>query len=112
MQSRSDLTIGDGAAQEHATVTHEGRDFTAGGFAIDLDAGRMVGYVGLEGNRLVLQTWGGETLSPLWLTGRAAGFHGTSLYCYHTVKPVAGFYWHGRGLGAGMILKLRRGRRA
>ncbi len=83
------------------------------GFACDVDRGFLVGYVKkTEVGRFVLTTWHGETLVGLERTGYARGFNRTTLECFRTVGTFAGYYWHGRGLGEGMMLRLRRGRKA
>lgn len=117
--SRSEITTDDTRAAEAATFVHEGREFTAGGFSIDVEAGRMIGYVGTdpESGRPILITWHGKKLADLAVTGRASGFRDmtgrrTKLVCYYTRQPIAGFYWYGRGLGSGMSLKLKRGQKA
>lgn len=58
-----------------------------------------------------LTTWSGEAIVDLVRTGSTRGFYGTELDCYRTAAPVLGYYWHGRGLGAGMVIKLHRGKR-
>ena len=133
MDSYSEIKTDDTRAAEVGVVTFEGRDFAAGGFSIDVEAGRMIGYV-TQGERkdntcaigYTLTTWDGQPLARLVRTDRHSpackaycrcrgggptGF-GTPLQSFRTLDPIAGFYWYGRGLGAGMILKLRRGRKA
>ena len=133
MESKSTIVTDDTQAAEVGVVTFEGRDFAAGGFSIDVEAGRMVGYVTerkgqyLDGPvaRFILTTWDGQFLARLERTDRhlpacrsycrcrgggPIGF-GTPLQAFRTLDPIAGFYWYGRG-GAGMVLKLRRGRKA
>lgn len=119
MDSKSDITTDDTRAAEVATVTFQGREFSAGGFYVDVERGRMIAYVSgtLGGGRETLTTWEGTRIAGLRVTGRGQGFGGywgrpAELIAYQTTEPVAGFYWYGRGLGAGMVLKLRRGRKA
>ena len=136
MDSRVDVMVDDTRAVEVGTIIHEGREFAAQGFSIDVERGRMVGYVNedrdpphgfpYEAPLLRLTTWEGDTVALLYRTdghyrnvpfGRAKhagpiGWHGTRLFSYQTRTPVAGYYWYGRGLGVGMALKLRRGRKA
>lgn len=133
---KTDMKTDDTRAAELAIVVHEGKEFASGGFSIDLERGRMIAYVrGDEGKRidpthgfstrnlayrsgvghsapLELVTWGGEWLSGLNYTGESRGFHGTLLLHFQTREPIAGYYWHGKGLGTGMALKLHRGRKA
>ncbi|KKM64984.1 hypothetical protein LCGC14_1495940 [marine sediment metagenome] len=112
MESKVETTIDDTRASESATVTFQGRDYTAGGFQVDLVSGRMVAYVTRKGDQLILTTWAGQRIAGLYETGKTRGFYGAELVCYQTRHPVAGFYWHGRGLGEGMMLRLKKGRRA
>ena len=98
---------------ERATIVFEGREFVAGGFSVDLESGRMVAYVTRnEYGQYWLTTWNGERLARLHKSGESrTGFHGTMLESFKTVEPIAGYHWYGRGLGAGMMLRLRRGRK-
>ncbi len=120
MGYKSELIACDTHAEELATVIHDGRAFTAGGFSIDVERGRMVAYVTerkgsyLDGPvaRFILTTWSGDTLAELRQTGESWGFFRTRLTSFQTLQPIAGYYWYGRGLGAGMVLKLHRGRKS
>ena len=131
MDSRSDIKTDDTRAEEVGIIVHEGREFVSGGFSVDLENGRMVAYVKATLEGYILQTWGGETLARLKRTDRHpptcgdscrcfAGPRGfanltgrpTALYSFRTLDPIAGFHWYGRGLGAGRVLNLRRGRKA
>jgi hypothetical protein len=58
---------------------------------------------------VVLTTWTGTFVSGARITGEARGFHGVKLYCYSTV--IEGRRYHGRGLGNGMCLNLKPGKR-
>jgi hypothetical protein len=140
MDSASDIKTDDTHAAEVGIVTFEGREFASGGFSIDLERGRMLAYVG-KGEPFQhrsghvtsynLQTWGGEHLAPIVRTDShlpacgdscrclrgPRGFcnitgRPTALYSFLTLEPIAGFHWYGRGLGAGMCIKMRRGRKA
>lgn len=126
MRTKSTIHTADAQAFETAAITLGGREYTAGGFAIDMDRGRMIGYVHAEMEGYTLTTWDGQTVARLKRTDNHArqnygyyglrgsgpvGFHGTSLQSFRTLDPIAGFHWYGRGLGAGMVLKLRRGRK-
>jgi hypothetical protein len=135
MEHTSIIQTDDTRASELGIVTFQGKEFAAGGFMLDLDRGRMIGYV-TKGEpyqhasgtvtSYALTTWEGLFLSRLTRTDRhlpaclsycrcrgggPTGF-GTPLQSFRTLDPIAGFHWYGRGLGAGMSLKLRRGRKA
>jgi len=139
MDSSGDIKTDDTRAAEVGIIMHEGREFASGGFSIDLEHGRMIAYVvehkpPMDGPRersgfvrYTLTTWGGQTLAQLertdpgrWYTtmggtrvkGGSIPAFGAWLMAFRTVDPIAGFHWYGRGLGAGMALKLRRGRKA
>ncbi len=91
------------AKVEVGTFTHQGVKYSALGSIVDHDAGRIIGYPSRD-NR-TLMTWDGRTLGTLKVTGYACGFH-CKLTCYRAA--VDGLNYHGRGLGEGMILRLRR----
>lgn len=119
--SHSIIKAGDAQAAELGVFTHEGREYSAGGFSCDMERGRMLAYVSQDAKppegfpyepcQLWLTTWDGQKLARLARTGSARGFYGTKLECYETRVPFAGYYWHGRGLGVGCCIKLRRGRK-
>ena len=120
-ESRSELTTSDTRVEELAVIVHEGREFSAGGFSVDLEAGRMIAYVTedkthpegfpYEKPLVWLTTWAGERSVTLARTGKSRGFYGATLEHFYTRRPVAGFYWYGKGLGSGMMLRLRKGRK-
>lgn len=120
--THSIIKIHDTQAAEVGVFSHEGREYAAGGFHCDMERGRMLGYVSqdaappegfpYEPCSLWLTTWDGQKLVRLARTGSARGFCRTKLECYYTRVPFAGYYWYGRGLGVGMCLSLRRGRKA
>ncbi len=119
MDSKSDIKVDDSKAAEVGIIVHNGREFAAMGFTVDVESKRMVAYVSEKAvsadgksTQSFLTTWEGQELCRLIWTGYARGFYRTRLNCYYTAKPIAGYYWFGRGLGKGMILKLRRGRKA
>lgn|SRR5512138_344864 len=118
IDSQSDWTVADKVAVEAGTITHGGRSYTSGGAAIDFERGRAVVYVKLEPGRanacLSATTWDGEIICALTRTDRGMCYVGnTALMSYQTKTPLAdGYYYYGRGLGAGMLLHLRRGRKA
>lgn len=122
MEHKSDIQASDTRAAELATIVHEGREFASGGFFVDMERGRMVAYVSqdaeppagfpYEPRQLWLTTWNGEKIVRLARTGSARGFYGAKLECFETRVPWCGYYWHGRGLGIGMMLRLSRGRKA
>ena len=107
METQATLTVDDSQAAEVGTIEHEGRSYSASGFSLDVETGRMVAYV--DAMAAWLTTWSGERLCRIHQTGEARGFHGTTLYCYQTA-PFLGHHWYGRGLGASMFLRLKRGR--
>ena len=123
---KSDFVIGDTLAFERGTFTHEGRDFTSGGFLVDLEHGRMFGYVKrtqtseeqrkafpyMEDSELWLTSWEGTPVFRIYRTdtGGLRGFGGR-LYSYATLAPYLGYYWYGRGQGEGMCLRMKRGRK-
>lgn len=131
----SDIKTDDTRAAELGVFKHEGREYAALGFTVDVERGRMVAYVTERdgpASRYFLTTWEGAFLARLVRTDRhqsptgasfygatlnrrrggPVGFHDTKLESYRTLDPIAGYHWYGRGLGSGMILKLRRGRKA
>ena len=59
-----------GARVEIATVTHDGKDFSATGSIIDESGGFLLGYP--KGREL--QTWDGKKIGVLSVTGHARGF--------------------------------------
>ena len=104
-------TSADGATVELGTVEIDGRPFDAFGSVIDERNGMIIGYPGTvspSSHQHWLKTWVGAPIVPLTITGKAKGF-GTTLTCYSAVFN--GVRYHGRGLGDGMILRLRAGRR-
>lgn len=105
-------TIVQGAQVEIGTVEVEGRKFVAMGSMIDLENGVIVGYPGYQSpgpTPIALRTWNGAWICDLETTGAARGLNAAKLVCYSAV--VDGHKWHGRGLGIGMVLTLRRGAR-
>lgn len=113
MDHHSDIKTDDTRAEELAVVVHEGQEFACGGFAIDVETGRMIAYVSLnEQGQYWLTTWQGERLARLHCSGVSRGFWSTRLEHFRTIEPIAGFYWYGKGLGVGMMLRLRKGRKA
>jgi len=137
MDSISEIKTDDGHAEEIGIIMHDGHECAAGGFYIDIERGKMIAYVKRheetrqdKGGQpytvrsYSLHTWGGQHLARLLRTDHHApshyslrpsgpvGFYGTRLQCFRTLDPIAGYYWHGRGLGAGMLLRLSRGRKA
>lgn len=122
MKSTSILKTDDTHAEELGIVEMDGREFTAGGFWIDVEKGRMLAYVTQDAEppagfpylspELWLTTWGGEKLVRLARVGRARGFNRTKLECFTTKAPIAGYHWYGRGLGVGMSLRLKRASKA
>jgi len=95
-----------GAKVEIGVVEHQGHKFEAMGSLVDHEAGRCFGYPSTDGK--TLNTWDGQPMGPLEVTGKARGFHGVKLTCYKA--KIDGHTYHGRGLGSGMLLKLRKGK--
>jgi hypothetical protein len=102
------------------TITHEGRSFTSGGAVVS--GNHAIVYVGeprkmYEGIGGDVTTWHGEKLGTYYIPNSglrsfalrpaARGFNGVKLTCY-SVTFTDGSRWHGRGLGTGMMLRLRR----
>jgi len=83
-----------GAHVEVGAVTFQGRDFSALGSVIDHTRGAVMGYPSQD--EKTLRTWDGVTLGRLRITG-------------HARAVIDGFTYHGRGSGAGMLLRLRKG---
>lgn len=96
-----------GAVAEAVTLEHEGRKFTALGAVIDHANGVLVGYVSADGKSLTKS--GGEHICGLTRTGTylIKSRHGcrTRIFCYGA--RVDGLYYHGRGEGEGMLLRMR-----
>ena len=134
MNHRSDYTTDDTRASEIGVLSHNGHEYAAGGFSIDLEAGRMIAYVSeaphsaSRVDRYLLTTREGVVVARMARTdshtrefcrygqccrGKSPrGFGGVALQCFRTLEPIAGYYWYGKGLGAGMMLRLKRGRKA
>lgn len=107
MQSKSEtFTATNGALVEVGTITHEGREFAAGGSVIDLESGHIFGYPKGE----TLTTWNGEAIEGLqlrvtstWRTPRS--FTSDRMFAYSATYKGRSYY--GRGSGEGMLLRLR-----
>jgi hypothetical protein len=99
-------TAGDGrqALVELATVELDGKSFTSGGAMISDE--QIIGYVSSDGREL--RTWSGETIMPIRQTGSQRGFYRALIKSYAGVY--AGRRWYGRGLGEGMLIRLRPGK--
>lgn len=84
---------------EVGTIEHEGRRYSAGGSFIDTKHGVICGYPKhgdpSKGLPHTLQSWGGESIGMLEITGHARGFHGVKLTCY--ALTYEGRRYHGRG---------------
>jgi hypothetical protein len=96
----------DGARAELATMTHDGREYSALGAVIDHKRGRVVGYV----KGATLTAWDGALLGTLRAMGRVrlaqwSPSGGEYLTCYRAT--IDGRAYYGRGLGEGMVLRLR-----
>jgi hypothetical protein len=110
-------TTAQGAHVEVATMTHEGRDYTALGSLVDLQAGRIMGYLHeLPGDRdrFYLTSWDGCFMYILlrrvstWKTPRS--YVSTTYSAFRTV--IDGYVYSGRGAGSGMFIRLKKGRKA
>lgn len=71
-------------------------------------AGEIIPTLYVSSNGRTLQTWPGNTVAPLSVTGYVRGFNGVKLTCYAAV--IEGRRYHGRGFGNGMYLRLRPGK--
>jgi len=93
-----------GARVETGTVTHEGRAYTALGSVVDHESGYVVGYV----KGATLTSWEGATIGTVREVSRwplhNSGFS-TSMHSYRAT--IDGRSYHGRGMGEGMLLRLR-----
>jgi len=118
-KSASDWKADDTQAVELGIVTFEGKEFAALGAVVNLETGRAICYPDGEGYgaECLGNSWQGAPIFSLVCTGKGrSGFldgtgRRTLLYSYRTVTPYLGFHWFGRGLGKGMLLKLRKGRK-
>jgi hypothetical protein len=102
----------DTAKVEVATITHEGRDFTAMGAVIDHDRGIVIGYpslgcasVGACGKHGALNSWDGTELGRVEVIARSRGFYGAEIV--HFRAYVDGKAYHGKGSGWEALLRLR-----
>lgn len=65
----------------------------------------FLGYVNGDGQRFT--NWPGRELGRVVASSRyRGGWQGSWIYCY-TIRDAHGAYWHGRGPGPGMHLKIR-----
>lgn len=103
------VVASNGAMVEVATVHFEGKPFTALGAVVDESRGVIVGYPTARGpydrTQYVLQTWNGEPIAELTVTGHARGFHGSKLICW--ALTLNGRRYIGRNAGLRMVLTLR-----
>lgn len=98
------------AKVELGSFDFHGRTFTALGAIVDHAAGRVVGYPTVDTGAGRLHAWDGSDLGSVRVVGRASGLPDITgrpikLICYRAT--VDGRQYHGRGLGRGMVLKLR-----
>ena len=110
--TKADAIIGDEGMQESGSITHEGRTFTAGGAMVSESL--ICGYpcvAKARGGYLILSTWEGAPIFPIYRTGTSHGFYGSTIEHYASVRPYLGRYWHGKGSGLGMFLRMRPGRK-
>ncbi len=109
--TKADAIIGDEGMQESGSITHEGRTFTAGGAMVSESL--IIGYPHAPGEGyLVLRTWEGAPIFPIYRTGTSTGFYGSTIEHFASVGPYLGRFWHGKGSGLGMFLRMRPGRAA
>jgi hypothetical protein len=72
--------------------------------------GETIPTLYVSGDGRTLQTWPGNHIAALTVTGKVHGFNGTRLTCYSAV--IEGRRYYGRGLGNGMCINLRPAKRA
>jgi hypothetical protein len=125
MKSRSETrTTPQGASVEIGTVEFEGLEYAALGSIVDTSNGYLAGYVQAapgEQDRGIarLCTWEGVEICKLrsvatWqLSGREGQARRSAFYTTMTAYRAThcGKVYSGRGLGPGMLLRLRAGRR-
>jgi hypothetical protein len=99
-----------------ATMTHDGKDYTALGSLVDLEKGVILGYLHeLPGDRdrFYLTSWDGCFMYILlrrvstWKTPRS--FVSSTYSAFRTV--IDGHVYSGRSAGHGMFLRLKKGRK-
>ena len=102
-------TQADGARVESATITHEGRDFTALGSVVDTARGFVVGYVGGSPGAWRLQTWEGTVIAPLTRvrSWTQRGFYGVRVEIHAWRAVIDGRTYTGRNSGPGMFVRMR-----
>lgn len=104
------------ATVEVATVTFNGRSFTAGGSVVNETDGLIVGYpVTVKDpkpgeHKYVLQTFDGKVMAPATLVSRwkQRGFGGVRFDVYAWRIKYNDRWYSGRNAGDGMLLRLRR----
>lgn len=110
----------DGAKAELATLTHEGREFTAFGSCVDLGRGHIVAYVRtghghLHNKYFDLVTFGGRHMGVLKKTGESTGWpdrSGRRSKITHFSFEAHGYRWSGKlGLEWNQLIHLRRGKK-
>jgi len=108
MESHSDFhTADNGARVEVSTVVFQGQPFTALGSVIDHSQGIVVAYP--HGTNL--QTFDGKVIGTcrvvsVFKMARWSCMGGWYMACYRAV--IDGKHYYGRGLGDGMLLRLRK----
>ncbi len=101
-------------------VSHEGREFSAGGGVVDPARGILIGYprkvaqAAARGARYVLTLWDGSVVTLLAPTGRftTPGFGGCNNEIWYWRAVYTGRVYSGRNSGPGMLLRMRAGRDA
>jgi hypothetical protein len=108
LETRVETKVGPkGEVIEIATVTFEGKDFTAMGSYTDEERGILHAYIcGIPG-AYTLQTFGGVTLAPAKLVCCFGGFP-VKMYAWRAVFN--GRIYSGRNSGPGMLVRMRGGK--
>jgi hypothetical protein len=92
-------------------IEFQGKSFTACGSMMSQDGNLVMAYVGriLGPMRAEITKWNGEVITIARITGTAKGFHRTKLLCVSC--SIDGSTYYGRGLGEGMLIRLRKAKR-
>src|SRR5580698_3943789 len=105
------ITIASGAKVETATVSVEGRDYTAGGAVLGEARGLIVAYISGIPGHYNLTTWGGDVLGPATLVSTYYNknvFGGFPVRMWAWRATVNGRVYSGRNAGPQMLLRMRR----
>ena len=105
-----------GAVVEVGVFSHEAKTFSALGSVVDPASGIIIGYVSHAGGKAHLTTWDGDYILPIvcvstWdIRNRHTGER--TRMCAYRATDAHGVRYSGRGLGDGMLLRLRAQRGA